>query len=140
MIPAIDISDSVPQADGPEQKPRGFILIADGSVEARDFLMLALSRMGYAIQVAADRNTALAIAVRRNPNVIITSMEMEGLPLEQFLNEVKAISPAPCILLRLEKHHKEDIAAGQRVKHVFRSPINLAILERALSECLGERR
>ncbi len=56
-----------------------FILVVDDNLDNRHIIGQMLSFSGFAVELAADAQTALAIARQRRPSLILMDLSMPGL-------------------------------------------------------------
>ena len=73
-------------------KPRDIVLLIDDSPEALGFLTEALEQSGYTVLIATSGTTALSIAERITPDIILLDAVMPGLDGFETCKELKASS------------------------------------------------
>lgn len=73
-------------------KPRDIVLLIDDSPEALGFLTEALEQSGYTVLIATSGTTALSIAERITPDIILLDAIMPGLDGFETCKELKASS------------------------------------------------
>jgi DNA-binding NtrC family response regulator len=82
-----------------EDKPAPRILVVDDDIELLRALEKTFQRAGYDVETASDGARAKEIAADRPPDVVVSDLMMPGLDGIELLRELKALSPAPAVLL-----------------------------------------
>ena len=80
-----------------EAAPR--ILVVDDEETIREFLELGLSHEGYRVETAADGATALRLATRLKPDLIILDVMLPGTDGFEVCRRIAATSDTPIIML-----------------------------------------
>src|SRR5690606_21271561 len=73
-------------------KPRDIVLLIDDSPEALGFLTEALEQSGYTVLIATSGTTALSIAERITPDIILLDAIMPGMDGFETCQQLKASS------------------------------------------------
>jgi len=84
------------------------ILVVDDEETIREFLELGLSHEGYHVETAADGPTALRLATRVKPDLIILDIMLPGTDGLEVCKRISATSDVPIIMLtaRSELHDR----------------------------------
>ncbi len=78
------------------------ILVADDNDDIRDMLALLLRRLGHAVVVAADGETAVALARREKPDLILMDVMMprlSGLEAARKIHEIPDLQAVPIVAI-----------------------------------------
>lgn len=82
--------------------PRDIVLLIDDSPEALGFLTEALEQSGYTVLIATSGNTALSIAERITPDIILLDAVMPGMDGFETCKELKSsatVSQVPVLFM-----------------------------------------
>jgi two-component system chemotaxis response regulator CheY len=94
----------------------GYILVVDDDESMRDLLRLHLSAAGYDVEVAEDAIAAGYRVLRRQPELIISDVNMPHMDGFEFIAALKAdptLQPIPVIFLTsVEEGHDRGKALG----------------------------
>jgi PAS domain S-box-containing protein len=89
---------SVPAAPAASEKARGGILVVEDNPTTRKMFRVALEGAGYEVFEAGDAGTALDMATRRRPDLVIQDLilpDMDGLELARSLRKQLGDAPVP---------------------------------------------
>jgi CheY-like chemotaxis protein len=78
------------------------ILVADDNDDIRDMLALLLHRLGHEVVVAADGETAVALAEQEQPDLILMDVMMprlSGLEAARKIHEIAALQTVPIVAI-----------------------------------------
>ena len=78
------------------------ILVADDNDDIRDMLALLLRRLGHEVVVAADGESAVAIAAQERPDLILMDVMMprlSGLEAARKIHEIEALQTVPIVAI-----------------------------------------
>ncbi len=78
------------------------ILVADDNDDIRDMLALLLRRLGHEVVVAADGETAVAMAAQEMPDLILMDVMMprlSGLEAARKIHEIAALNTVPIVAI-----------------------------------------
>ena len=87
------------------------ILVVDDEETIREFLELGLSHEGYHVETAADGATALRLATRMKPDLIILDIMLPGIDGLEICQRIAATSDVPIVMLTA-KGELHDRVAG----------------------------
>lgn len=90
------------------------ILIVDDETSMREFLVIFLGREGYAVETAADAETALASLARRSYDLVISDVKMPGLNGIDLLERVKRSWPDTAVLMMTAYTTAEDAVEAMK--------------------------
>lgn len=96
------------QEQGTEMAPR--ILVVDDEETIREFLELGLTHEGYHVETAADGPTALRLATRLKPDLIILDIMLPGTDGLEVCRRISATSDVPIIMLTAKGELQDRIA------------------------------
>jgi CheY-like chemotaxis protein len=94
------------------------VLLVEDSGDVLEILRIELEWLGYSIDAARDATTALSVAERTPPDVIVSDLGMPGIDGFEFIRRVRAnsnLAHIPAIALTgasLEKHVQQALAFG----------------------------
>jgi len=91
------------------------ILIVDDETSMRDFLSILLGREGYAVETAADAESALALLAERSYDLIISDVKMPGLNGIALLERVKRSWPDTAVLMITAYSTAEDAVEAMKL-------------------------
>ncbi len=89
-------------ADDAAENPSRKILVADDNDDIRNMLAMLLRRLGHDVVVAADGETAVALAKRERPDLILMDVMMprlSGLEAARKIHEVADLQTVPIIAI-----------------------------------------
>lgn len=75
------------------------ILVVDDEEYIRQLLKQVLEIEGFAVTVAADGNSALALLVKTDPDIVLLDIRMPGLDGYQVLERIRKTSNIPVLML-----------------------------------------
>jgi CheY-like chemotaxis protein len=78
------------------------ILVADDNDDIRDMLALLLKRLGHEVVVAADGETAVLLAAREKPDLILMDVMMprlSGLEAARQIHEIAELRNVPIVAI-----------------------------------------
>lgn len=111
------------------------IAVADDEADMRDWLRLALKRMGHeVVVVAANGRELLEACVRTRPDLVITDIKMDDMDGLEAAAELYRLAPVPIILV--SAHYDPDLidrAVADHVLNYLIKPIRQADLEPAIA-------
>ncbi|MEW6033826.1 MAG: response regulator [Chloroflexota bacterium] len=116
---------------------RTHILVVDDEKHVLEFVRRALEREGYAVTVAADGNSALALLEEHRPDLVLLDIRMPGLDGYQVLERIRGLSDVPVIMLTgmLEPAAAErslGLGADDYIRKPFRTQELLARIQTKL--------
>lgn len=91
------------------------ILVVDDDPAMRQVLRLRLAKWGHEVTTCADVPAARAAVTRQPPDIVITDLVMPGATGLDLLRELKAVEPAPAVVLITA--HGEVEKAVEAMKH-----------------------
>ena len=91
------------------------ILIVDDETSMREFLSILLGREGYAVETAADAESALALLAERSFDLIISDVKMPGLDGIALLQRVKRSWPDTAVLMITAYSTTEDAVEAMKL-------------------------
>lgn len=112
------------------------VLLVDDDAKIRDLLRLYVEREGHRVVFAADGETALQIAVRQQPDLILLDVMLPGLDGFEVCRRIRQSSEVPILLLTARSGDSDkviglDLGADDYVVKPF-SPRELMARVRAL--------
>ncbi|MFC2005126.1 response regulator transcription factor [Chloroflexota bacterium] len=75
------------------------ILVVDDEVYIRQLLKQVLENEGFAVTVAVDGNSALALLVKTDPDLVLLDIRMPGPDGYEVLERIRKISNVPVLML-----------------------------------------
>ena len=93
----------------------GIVLVIDDDASVRDRLKNDLSKLGYAVAVAANRDEALKLAYKLRPDAIILDVQMSDMEGWQILSTLKndsLLAHIPVIMITMEEDKQKGSAMG----------------------------
>jgi two-component system KDP operon response regulator KdpE len=87
------------------------ILIVDDEPQIRRALQTVLAGHGYAVEVAADGESAVGQIAARQPDTVVLDLVMPGMDGFEVLREVKAWTEVPIIVLSARGQERDKVAA-----------------------------
>jgi DNA-binding response OmpR family regulator len=118
------------------------ILIVDDDADLRELLNVRLRQRDYDTAFATDAISAISVARRESPNLIILDLGLpagEGYVVIERLKAIAALGAVPIIVLsgRVDEASRERaIAAGAR--RFIPKPFDTDVLLRAVEDALGK--
>jgi CheY-like chemotaxis protein len=97
------------------------ILIVDDDAGFRAFVSRFLEQKGYAIVIASDGTTAISVARRENPDLIVLDLVLpmgDGFTVMQRLKQIPAMAEIPTIAISgtdMETHRRRALQAGANI-------------------------
>ena len=140
VLPACSPEAARPQASEARLDGRGRVLVVDGDVRIRALASSALLAAGYDVLDAPDGPTAVRLAARRRPDLLLTDAVIPGLPLGLVVEGFRAASPDGCVLVTTAFSDDEQVQAQVRAGelHLLPKPFSRADLLAAVKEALGD--
>jgi len=124
----------------PTERERPVVLIADDEHHIRFMLEWKLREQDVTILTAADGRTALDLARKHTPTLIISDYQMpyiDGIGLVRSLGEDPATAGIPVILLTALEHRlSRKELEGTSVEHILRKPFSPSELFQLVGEYL----
>jgi DNA-binding NtrC family response regulator len=137
--------EEVPQKDaatvGKDLRP--FVLIVDDERIIADTLSIILAKSGYQVMTAYDGSTALGLANRNQPDLLLTDVAMPGMTGIELAIEVTETLPGCKVLLF--SGHASTVDALEEVRrqgydfNLLTKPVHPSDMLRRISECLEFR-
>jgi CheY-like chemotaxis protein/signal transduction histidine kinase len=96
-------------------KADGIILVIDDDSAVRDLFKNKLTKMGYAVAVAASGKEGLRLAKKLRPDAIILDVKMPGIDGWNVLSTLKSnslLADIPVIIASVEEERQKGIALG----------------------------
>ncbi len=126
----------LPSRGGHTVAPMATVLLVDDDAEIRDLLRLYVEREGHRALFAADGETALQIALRSRPDLILLDVMLPGLDGFEVCRRIREASEVPILLLTARSGDSDkviglDLGADDYVVKPF-SPRELMARVRAL--------
>ncbi|WP_051331418.1 PAS domain S-box protein [Methylocaldum szegediense] len=122
-----------------EQRPLRRVLVVDDNTDMVEGLSLLLELEGFEVERAADGPTALAIAQRFAPEVVLLDLglpRMDGYEVARKLRAMPQTRQAVLIAISGYGQHQDryrSLAAG--FNHHFAKPVRLEDITRVVAEC-----
>jgi CheY-like chemotaxis protein/nitrogen-specific signal transduction histidine kinase len=120
-LPALVITEKLTQeADIKDGKPlsseaHGIVLVIDDDIITRELLKSYLSKLGYAVAVAADGETGFKMAKKLRPDTILLDVKMPGMDGWKVLSALKnnsLLSDIPVIMTSIVEERNKGVALG----------------------------
>ncbi|OQY49062.1 MAG: hypothetical protein B6247_24360 [Candidatus Parabeggiatoa sp. nov. 2] len=96
-------------------KGDGIVLVIDDDATVREMLKKDLSKLGYAVAVAANENEGIKLAYKLRPDAILLNVqmaEMEGWRILSALKNNSLMAHIPVILITMEEDQQKGYAMG----------------------------
>ncbi len=124
-------------AEAPNRK----ILVADDNDDIRDMLAILLRRLGHEVVVAADGETAVALAKREKPDLILMDVMMprlSGLEAARKIYEVAELQAIPIVAISAFRNPlAEATNTGTFRWHAYlNKPVDPIALERVVASLM----
>lgn len=117
----------------PQTRSRNVLVIEDDE-DTRQVLQTVLAEEGFAVRAAVDRDDAVGHLKGALFQVILMDFSMPGKSAAEFVEIVRAISPASKIVLITARENAANAAASLGLSHALGKPLILddllALLER----------
>jgi len=123
---------------------RGSILVVDDALTVRELQRSILERNGFDVRVAADGQEALALLAERQPDLVLTDVEMprmDGFELTQAIRSHPSIRNLPILMLTSrasETDRKRGLDAGAD-GYIIKSGFDETRLLGAVNALLGRQ-
>ncbi len=121
-LPALVITEKLTQeADIKEDgnplssEAHGIVLVIDDDMITRELLKNYLSKLGYAVAVAADGETGFKMAKKLRPDAILLDVKMPGMDGWKVLSALKnnsLLSDIPVIMTSIVEERNKGVALG----------------------------
>ena len=124
------------------QNSRATILIVDDDVRIRRIVRDWLEGEGYHVREAEDGNTAVEMAQRERPDLILMDMNMpqgNGLAATKLIRSTEGLAEVPIVALTGNEHpdlHRIALAAG--CSEFVAKPVNFQTLVRLIDRFLHD--
>src|SRR5437763_13314859 len=93
-----------------KQPSKGVVLVVDDEPDIRDTLATLLNYLGYSPLLAPDRDNALHLMKNTPPDAVILDWQMPGMPIENFVDQVRNMKHKPEIVLLTAGYRAADKA------------------------------
>lgn len=121
--------------------PRGggqTVLVVEDETGVRELLVEMLRDLGYEAMAASNAEEALGLAIKREPDVVLTDVVLPGMGGTELVQRLKTLYPnLPVIYMSGWPDERYGELAGQRI---LQKPFGRAQLASLLQEALTERR
>ncbi len=97
--------------DGPEPTVGARVLIVDDEPQIRRTLELNLAARGYSVDQAADGTTALELARRHHPDLVIVDLGLPGMDGIEVVRGLRTWSRTPILVLSARDAESSKVAA-----------------------------
>lgn len=130
-------------AAAPERATRGHtILVVDDNIDAATLLGEALRRRGHTVHLAHDGRSALEVAARVAPEIVLLDLGLPDLDGHEVAARLRGdLGLTESLLVAVtgygQEHHRARSAAAGIAHHVLK-PIDLGRLDRILAEWARE--
>lgn len=119
------------------------ILIVDDDADLRELLNIRLRQRGYDTAFATDAISAVSVARRENPDLIILDLGLpagEGYVVMERLRAIAALGTVPIIVVsgRVDEASRERALAGG-ARAFIQKPFEMDTLAAAVDDALGKR-
>ncbi len=120
-LPALIITEKLTQKadikDGRalNSEVHGIVLVIDDDIITRELLKSYLSKLGYAVAVAADGETGFKMAKKLRPDTILLDVKMPGMDGWKVLSALKndsLLSDIPVIMTSILEEQNKGVALG----------------------------
>ena len=127
--------------DNVAEAPTRKILVADDNDDIRDMLALLLRRLGHDVVVAADGETAVALAKREKPDLILMDVMMprlSGLEAARKIHEITDLQSIPIVAISAFRNSlMETTNSGTFRWHAYlNKPVDPVELERVVASLM----
>jgi len=109
------------------------LIVVDDDAETRLAVAMALRNEGFDVREAADRAAALQMIKEDPADAIFMDWAMPGLGGEEFLAQVRAISPTTMVILMTAKDRVQHKADELGVRSYLAKPFELQALVRSVT-------
>ncbi len=128
-------------ANSAAEAPNRKILVADDNDDIRDMLALLLRRLGHDVVVAADGETAVALAKREKPDLILMDVMMprlSGLEAARKIYEITDLQAVPIVAISAFRNPLvETTNSGTFRWHAYlNKPVDPVELERVVARLM----
>lgn len=132
----------ISSGSGQAEQDRPSLLLVEDNPDLREYLAEVL-RDSYIIDQAANGKEALAIALRKIPDIILSDVlmpEMDGVALCQAIKTTIKTSHVPVVLLTAKTAEEDHLLGLQSGCNLYlEKPFNLEIVRSSLANLLRER-
>jgi len=140
MTPANDASREPVRSSGPDRKGKQTVLVVDDEKDLVDLIAYNLQRNGYNVLSATSGDTALEIASREIPSLILLDLMLPGMSGTEVARRLKAdtrTAQIPIIMLTA-KSEETDVVVGLTLgaDDYVTKPFSMKILLARLSTIL----
>ena len=87
----------------------GKIVVIDDEESVRDVVKAYLEKDGFTVYVAANGRDGLALAERRNPDLIVLDLMLPDISGEEICEEVRSRSDVPIVMLTAKASEEERV-------------------------------
>jgi CheY-like chemotaxis protein len=114
------------------------IIVVDDEPDITDLLEMMLTLRGWTVKRALNRRAALQM-IREDPEIhmVLLDYNMPGMRAEDFLDQIRHLTPKPKVLLFTAAHRVEDRARQLGVEHYLSKPFDADDIYNKISECLS---
>lgn len=118
------------------------ILVVEDETDSRAILAWLLRQAGYRISETADGQSAVELAVREAPDLILMDISLPGIDGLQAVREIRAALPArstPIIAMSAyDRHEAREQALDAGCTDYAAKPLDLDKLEKMIARHLGK--
>ena len=120
------------------------ILVVDDEAHIVQVLSLKLRSAGFEVETATDGEEAIALALARRPDLVVTDFQMPymtGLELCRALAAEPSLADVPVIILTARGYalDDDDRTSSDNIKRVLGKPFSPRAIVQLVNEMLGER-
>ncbi|HEX4949995.1 MAG TPA: response regulator [Blastocatellia bacterium] len=117
------------------------ILVADDNDDIRDMLALLLRRLGHEVVVAADGESAVTLAARERPDLILMDVMMprlSGLEAARKIHEIADLQSVPIVAISAFRNPLVETTNSSTFRwHAYLTkPVNTDELERVVASVM----
>ena len=121
------------------------ILVVDDEQDTLQLLRQTLELEGFAVTVATDGNSALALLAEREPDLVLLDIRMPGLNGYQVVERIRESSSVPVLMLTAVRgetvvEHSLGLGADDYIRKPFRTRVLVAHIRAKLRRARGELR
>ena len=120
--------------------PRSSVLLVDDDASHIDFASRLLRSLGFTVLIAPDGATALEIAARSRPHLVLLDISMPGMNGWQVARELRSAREPPLRIIFVSANAHEQVSAGEgnRLYDAFvMKPVDVHALLERMGELLG---
>jgi CheY-like chemotaxis protein len=118
------------------------VLLVEDSSDILQLLQMQLEWMGYTVDAAADALTALDLARRAAPDIIVSDLRMPDVDGGEFIRRVRRIrklATVPAIVLTGHSMNEEvELALAAGFNTYLTKPVEATVLSDAITRLAGK--